>query len=75
MKNCINCKINIDETANFCTGCGHKQLAPTPKIKTCIDTNCGNKLELSAHFCDECGCRQSSSEQMENESGCDPEAR
>jgi len=68
MKNCVQCGIDLEDYANFCTQCGakqpHSQEENNDKIKKCIQ--CGYELDNCMKFCPECGAKYNSTSPINN---------
>ena len=50
MKKCINCGVELENSALFCEECGTKQ---PNQVKTC--NQCGTEIQADEAFCPECG--------------------
>ena len=57
MKNCPNCKYEVNDTAKFCKKCGFNIKKYEEENADIYCEECGAKISSDSQFCEECGFR------------------
>ena len=55
MKNCPNCKYEVNDTAKFCKKCGFNIKKYEEETADIYCEECGAKIDSDSDFCEECG--------------------